>query len=77
MRHVDYGLGVFSRRAFDGVSPEVPRDLAALYQSLLERSELAAWEVGQRFYEVGSFEGLEETRRYLAARSSSRSTRAR
>ena len=67
MRHLDYGLGVFSRRAFDGVSPDVPRDLAALYQSLLERSELAACEVGQRFYEVGSFEGLEETRRYLAA----------
>ncbi len=31
------------------------------------RRELAAWEVDQRFYEIGSFEGLEETRRYLAA----------
>jgi len=77
MRHLDYGLGVFSRRAFDGVSPDVPRDLAGLYRSLLERGELAAWEAGQRFYEVGSFEGLEETRRYLAAHSSSRSTSAR
>ena len=67
MRHLDYGLGVFNRRAFDGVPPDEPHDLAALYQSLLEQGELAAWEVGQRFYEIGSFEGLEETRRYLAA----------
>ena len=67
MQHLDYGLGVFARRAFDGVPGETATDLATLYRSLLERGELAACEVGQRFYEVGSFEGLEETRRFLAA----------
>ncbi|HEV8437426.1 MAG TPA: nucleotidyltransferase family protein [Methylomirabilota bacterium] len=66
MRHLDYGLGVFDRRAFDGVAADEPHDLAALYQSLLARGELAAFEAGQRFYEIGSFEGLEETRRHLA-----------
>jgi NDP-sugar pyrophosphorylase family protein len=67
MQHLDYGLGVFARRAFDRVPSESATDLAMLYLSLLERGELAAWEVGQRFYEVGSFEGLEEIRRYLAS----------
>jgi NDP-sugar pyrophosphorylase family protein len=67
MRHLDYGLGVFARRAFDGVPDGTATDLATLYRALLERGELAAWEVGQRFYEVGSFEGLEEIRRYLAS----------
>jgi len=67
MRHLDYGLGIVSRRAFDNVPSGVPHDLAALYQRLLERGELAAWEVAQRFYEIGSPEGLEETRRYLSA----------
>jgi MurNAc alpha-1-phosphate uridylyltransferase len=66
MHHIDYGLGVFSARAFDHVPPGQPWDLATLYQLLLERGELAAYEVTQRFYEVGSFAGLEETRRYLA-----------
>lgn len=70
MRHLDYGLGVFSQRAFDGVPRDAPHELAALYRSLLERGELAAWEADQRFYEIGSFEGLEETRRYLAAHPS-------
>lgn len=76
MRHLDYGLGVFSRRAFDGVPPDVPHDLAVLYQSLLERGELAAWEACERFYEIGSLEGLEETRRYLAGHASSRTRSA-
>ncbi len=71
MRHLDYGLGVFSRRAFDDVPRDEPHDLAMLYQALLARGGLAAFEVGQRFYEIGTFEGLEETRRYLAAVSAS------
>jgi hypothetical protein len=36
---------------------------------LLARDELAAYEVGQRFYEIGTPTGLEETRRYLAGAS--------
>jgi len=71
MCHLDYGLGVMSARAFDDMPGGTPQDLAALYQSLLARGELAAWEADQRFYEIGSFEGLEETRRYLAARAGS------
>jgi NDP-sugar pyrophosphorylase family protein len=68
MRHIDYGLGVLRRVAFDVVPAGEPYDLASLYQDLVQRGELAAYEVDQRFYEIGSFEGLEETRRYLAAR---------
>jgi NDP-sugar pyrophosphorylase family protein len=70
MQHIDYGLGVFSRAAFKIVPRGLRYDLATLYQHLLRRGELAAYEVGQRFYEIGSFEGLEETRRYLAGHSS-------
>lgn len=66
MRHIDYGLGVFSRAAFERVPSEQPYDLATLYQALLEQGQLAAHEVAQRFYEIGSYEGLEETRRFLA-----------
>jgi len=70
MRHIDYGLGVFHRAAFEVVPGDQPYDLAMVYQSLLHQGELAAYEVDQRFYEIGSPEGLEETRRYLAERSS-------
>ena len=67
MQHIDYGLGVFNHSAFEIVPGNRPYDLATLYQDILERGELAACEVGQRFYEIGSLAGLEETRRYLTA----------
>lgn len=67
MRHIDYGLGVFHQTAFAAVPEAQWYDLATLYQELLARGALAAYEVGQRFYEIGSLAGLEETRQYLAA----------
>jgi NDP-sugar pyrophosphorylase family protein len=66
MRHIDYGLGVFSQAAFETVPGDRPYDLANLYQNLLNRGELTAYEVSDRFYEIGSFAGLEEMRRYIA-----------
>jgi N-acetyl-alpha-D-muramate 1-phosphate uridylyltransferase len=69
MHHIDYGLGVFHPSAFELVPEGQAYDLAKLYQDLLARGELAAYEVRERFYEIGSFEGLEDTRRYLATSS--------
>jgi N-acetyl-alpha-D-muramate 1-phosphate uridylyltransferase len=65
MRHIDYGLGALSARAFDGVAEGERVDLAVLYQNLLQKDELAGFEVSQRFYEIGSPAGLAETRRYF------------
>jgi histidinol-phosphate phosphatase family protein len=62
MRYIDYGLGVFSRSAFEGTAHA---DLADVYRELLERDQLAAFEVRERFYEIGSFEGIQELSRYL------------
>jgi NDP-sugar pyrophosphorylase family protein len=66
MRHIDYGLGVFRAAAFDGIPESGAHDLADLYQGLLERGELAGLEVTERFYETGSFAGIQELSEYLA-----------
>jgi NDP-sugar pyrophosphorylase family protein len=66
MQYIDYGLGIFDPSAFNIVPDDQPYDLAKLYQQLLQQGQLAAYEVEQRFYEVGSFAGLEETCCYLA-----------
>jgi NDP-sugar pyrophosphorylase family protein len=65
MRHIDYGLGVFRSDAFDRIPPGEPADLAGLYQQLLGEGELAAYEVPGRFYEIGSFDGIQELAQYL------------
>jgi NDP-sugar pyrophosphorylase family protein len=68
MRYIDYGLGVLSRRSLDAVADDGPCDLATVYQEMLRRGGLAGFEVTERFYEIGSVAGLEETRRHLAGR---------
>ena len=60
MRHIDYGLEVFHRSAFDRVPEAEKHDLAALCRQLLAAGELAGYEVPCRFYEIGSFSGIEE-----------------
>ena len=70
MRHIDYGLGVFEATAFEETSSRQPIDLAAVYQSLMQRGELAAFEVTDRFYEIGSFEGWRETAEMLKIQNS-------
>jgi N-acetyl-alpha-D-muramate 1-phosphate uridylyltransferase len=60
MDYIDYGLGVFQEKAFDRVPAGQPYDLARLLQSLLKRGDLGAFEVHQRFYEIGSQLGLKE-----------------
>jgi N-acetyl-alpha-D-muramate 1-phosphate uridylyltransferase len=66
MRHIDYGLGMFVASTFDRVPEGQFFDLADLYRLILAAGELAAFEVTQRFYEVGSFEGIEELRQFLS-----------
>ncbi len=69
MRHIDYGLGVFRASAFAAVPEGEPADLADVYAALLAKGELAAFEVGRQFYEVGSPDGLAEFRAYMARRT--------
>jgi NDP-sugar pyrophosphorylase family protein len=61
MHHIDYGLSAFHRDAFASITEAVSCDLVRIYQELLTRSALAAFEVHERFYEIGSPEGLRET----------------
>ena len=69
MAHVDYGLAVLSARTLAKWSAGTVFDLADLYHELSLRGELAGLEVGERFYEIGSARGIEETTRYLSAKA--------
>ena len=66
MEYIDYGLGMLKKEALDSIPPEQPFDLAALYQELVAKGQLAGVEVFQRFYEIGTTTGLEETREFLS-----------
>lgn len=58
MHHIDYGLGILSADAFVGFDGKF--DLAEVYAQLAANRQLAGYEVFERFYEIGSREGLRE-----------------
>jgi NDP-sugar pyrophosphorylase family protein len=58
MEYIDYGLGMFRPSVFDNLPEAQPIDLADIYQTLISSGNLLAYEAKERFYEVGSFEGL-------------------
>jgi NDP-sugar pyrophosphorylase family protein len=68
MRHIDYGLMIFARHVFEDSPNDLPFDLADILEGLSRKGELAAYEVDQRFYEIGSMAGLAEINRLLSDR---------
>ncbi|MBV8099766.1 MAG: nucleotidyl transferase [Verrucomicrobia bacterium] len=66
MRYIDYGLSVCSRELFESSELERAFDLAALLEMLSENGKLAGFEVHQRFYEIGSHQGLQELDQILS-----------
>ena len=69
MRHIDYGLSLFKASAFGEWPGDKAFDLADVMQRLVAQKQLAGFEVKERFYEIGSHEGLAELETLLNARS--------
>jgi NDP-sugar pyrophosphorylase family protein len=63
MEYIDYGINMLSADAFSG-TPKV-FDLTLLQTELLSRDQLVGYVMPDRFYEIGSLEGLAETDAYL------------
>jgi len=66
MHHVDYGVALLRKPALDRIPAAQPHDLATLYTHLVDEKQMIGYEVHNRFYEMGSLAGLEETRQYLS-----------
>jgi MurNAc alpha-1-phosphate uridylyltransferase len=66
LEHIDYGVSVMTRDVVEeAIPPGVVFDLATLFRELSLSNRLAGLEVQERFYEVGSPEGLRELEDYL------------
>ena len=65
MNYIDYGLGILSRGLFNSYEVGYPFDLSEIYKNLSHQAELEGYPVNQRFYEIGSRQGLNETADYF------------
>ena len=59
MRHIDYGIAVLRAAVFASF-PDAAFDLADVYSRLVSKNQMVAFEVKQRFYEIGSSQGFAE-----------------
>jgi NDP-sugar pyrophosphorylase family protein len=66
MVYVNEGLSVLRRRSLRLIPSGMPFSQEQFFQMLVRRRQLLAYETEQRFYEIGSFQGLEEFRRLVA-----------
>lgn len=66
---INEGLSVLRRRALRLIPPGIPFSQEQFYGMLIRRRQLLAYEAEQRFYEIGSPQGLEEFRRLVSTRS--------
>ena len=60
MVYIEYGVNLFRKEALDLVPENEPCRLEDLFPQLIQSEELLAFEVKERFYEIGSPEGLRD-----------------
>jgi MurNAc alpha-1-phosphate uridylyltransferase len=65
MHYIDYGLSFFRRDAFNRWRDQSSFDLSSLFNQLAREQQLDGYEVSERFYEIGSVQGIQEFSNYL------------
>ncbi len=65
LNYIDYGLSLYSSKAFAQWPNGKAFDLSEVQQALIARGLMAGLEIYERFYEIGSPSGLHETDLFL------------
>ena len=65
MEYIDFGLGAFRSDSFSHLNLNEPTDLSVIQADLATRNELVGFEVKERYYEVGSFQGIRDFQKYV------------
>jgi MurNAc alpha-1-phosphate uridylyltransferase len=65
MQYIDYGLGLIQGAALRAYPAGQLFDLSSFYNYLSLAGELVGYEVFERFYEIGSHQGIADTQDYL------------
>ena len=58
--YIEYGANIFRKRVLEVIPENESYSLDDLFPRLIEKKELLAFEVKERFYEIGSLQGLKD-----------------
>jgi NDP-sugar pyrophosphorylase family protein len=65
MEYIDYGAHLFRKEALEMIPANRHYSLEEFFTSLIADEQLLAYEVRERFYEIGSPQGLKEFKEYI------------
>jgi NDP-sugar pyrophosphorylase family protein len=65
LNFIDYGLNFFSASIFNNLPQIGFLDLSNVLENLSEKKRLASYEVSERFYEIGSLQGIMDLSKFL------------
>jgi N-acetyl-alpha-D-muramate 1-phosphate uridylyltransferase len=68
LEYIDYGVNLFRKKVLSLVPPFAAFSLESLFSLLIKSGDMLAFEVKERFYEIGSLGGLQEFTSYIGAR---------
>ena len=69
MVYIEYGANVFDKKVLDMVPRDKPYGLEDLFPRLIEKNQLAAYEISERFYEIGSKQGIQDFTGFIRGKS--------
>lgn len=68
MVYIEYGANIFRKKVLEMIPQDATYSLDNLFPRLVEKQELLAYEVNERFYEIGSLQGLREFEKYMSGK---------
>jgi N-acetyl-alpha-D-muramate 1-phosphate uridylyltransferase len=68
MEYIDYGLIVMQKEILDTYPRDEPFDLSGVLSKSVDSGLVSLYEAEQRFYEIGSVQGIKETGEYIRNR---------
>ena len=68
LRYIDYGLLVLQKKILNVIPSDQFVNLDFLINYLIDKKQLASYEVHERFYEIGTLEGIRDFENYLRTR---------
>ncbi len=65
LSYIDYGISFLNKKIFKGLKVNQKFDLSSLFDKVSKKFLLQGFIVKKRFYEVGSYNGIKELKKYL------------
>ena len=64
-RYIDYGVSFLDKSIFNKIEKNIKFDLAVLLKKISEKKQLQGYVVKKRFYEIGSYNGIMQFKKYV------------